>query len=368
MDIHFINLRAKLDYDHPISESRLISSVNIETDNGRVVIADELTLTCTEQDFFTYAAFYEWDKMNIKKMRIYEKGYLPKPFVQAILHMYKMKTELKDVEGEEINYMISKNMLNSAYGMAVTDIVRDIIEYENDEFSTTKPNLNEAISVYNKNKNRFLFYPWGVWVTAYARANLFSGICACGNDYIYCDTYSIKIVNPLNHMNYIESYNKQILVKLKAAADFHGLDFNDFSPLNKNGKPKPIGVWDFEGIYDEFKTIGAKRYMYRKGSTYNITIAGLNKLSAREYILQHFKNPFDALADGLNVPASHSGRLTLTYMDESCTGVVEDYQGNRAEFHEESYIHMEPSEYTLTLSDSYKAFLNKLLGVKDISW
>ena len=368
MDIKFTNLRAKLHYDHPISESRLISKVNYTTDNGRIVTADEITLTCTEQDLYVYGEFYDFDSMEILKMRVYEKGYLPKPFVQAILDLYKKKTMLKGVDGEEINYMISKNMLNSAYGMAVTDIVRDEISYVDDDFSVTKPDLNEAIKKYNNSGNRFLFYPWGVWVTAYARANLFSGIIACGNDYVYSDTDSIKILNPENHMDYIERYNEDILAKLKAAAEFHHLDFAEFSPLNKKGEPKPIGVWDYEGTYDRFKTIGAKRYMCQRGSDISITIAGLNKQSAKEYICQHFKNPFDALADGLNVSKDFSGRLTLTYVDTCCSGMVEDYLGNLSEYEELSYIHMEPSDYTLTLSDSYKDFLRLIQGYKDISW
>ena len=113
-----------VDYDHPISYSKLIDSKNVTLDNGRVVSADSITFTCTEQDFLTFTEFYDWETMTIKRFRIYEKGYLPKPFVESILELYKKKTELKDVEGEEINYMISKNMLNSAYGMAVTDICK----------------------------------------------------------------------------------------------------------------------------------------------------------------------------------------------------------------------------------------------------
>ena len=70
MDIKFTNIREKLDYDHPISESRLISCTNPVTDNGRIVIADEVILTCTEQDLYTYYEFYEWDNMEIQLMSV----------------------------------------------------------------------------------------------------------------------------------------------------------------------------------------------------------------------------------------------------------------------------------------------------------
>lgn len=73
----------------------------------------------------------------------------------AILKLYKDKTKLKDIESEYVNYMISKNMLNAGYGMMVTDIVRDEILYEDDEYSTKTPGLEEAIEKYNKSKTAF---------------------------------------------------------------------------------------------------------------------------------------------------------------------------------------------------------------------
>ena len=352
IDIELTNVVPTNDFDHPISYSKLINVESPVVDNGRIVSAKSLTITCTEQDYFVFTEFYNWDDINIKKFRVYKKGYLPTPFVKSILELYKKKTTLKDVEGEEVNYMISKNMLNSAYGMAVTDIVRDEISYENDEFSSTKPNIDEAISKYNNSKRRFLFYPWGVWVTAYSRANLFSGILACGDDYIYSDTDSIKILNPDKHWDYINAYNEQINIKLSKAAEFHRIDPSEFSPLNKKGKAKPIGVWDYEGNYDNVK----------------LTVAGVNKEKARDFLVESCSDPFDGLRDGLCVPAEYSGRLTLTYIDDPVSGEVRDYLGIVGKYNELSCIHMEPSDYTLTLSDEYRDFLNALFNIKEDSW
>ena len=109
-DVELVNITPKVDYDHPISFSKLIDVKSPIIDNGRIVSAEKLTITCTEQDFFVFLAFYNWDEIHIKRFRIYEKGYLPTPFVKSILELYKRKTTLKDVEGEEVNYMISKNI------------------------------------------------------------------------------------------------------------------------------------------------------------------------------------------------------------------------------------------------------------------
>lgn len=370
-DIKLDYVTPKVDFDHPISSSKLIKSDGVVKDNGRVISADSLIMTVTEQDFFVLEAFYNWDweSMEIYNFRIYEKAYLPTAFVKAILKFYKDKTTLKDVAEEVVNYMISKNMLNSAYGMIVTDIVRELIQYVDDSFQSTAPDLEEAIEKYNKSVKRFLFYPWGVWVTAYARANLFSGILACGNDYIYADTDSIKVLNYEQHLDYIESYNKNVEQKLQRAAEFHKIDPAEFSPLNRKGVPKMIGVWDFEGVYDRFKTVGAKRYMVEKDGKYSLTVAGVNKKKAMEYILKTYSDPFDGLEEGLVVPGEYSGRMLLDYCnDEPCFGMVQDYLGEWGEFSELSYIHMEPTTYELTYSMDYKAYTDLLLDIREDSW
>lgn len=390
-DVTLRNVYPKVDYDHPISVSKLILPKDkvakkkilngITEDNGRVVTAEIMTITMTEQDWAIFNDFYRYESLEIRKFRVYEKRFLPKPFYKAILELYKRKTVLKDVENEEINYMISKNMLNAAYGMIVTDIVRDIIEYDysNSEYlEPVKPDLEEAVGKYNSSKKRFMFFPWGVWVTAYARRNLFSGILACGEDYIYSDTDSIKILNPESHMDYINDYNFKLLSRINSTAKFLGIDPDEYSPKNKKGVQKPIGVWEYEGKYRRFKTLGAKRYMYEryekdvnpdKGrDRYILTVAGVNKKKACQYLVDKYGDPFKGFTHNLVVPKENSGRLTLTYSDWPCSGVAKDYLGNTCEFHEESFIHMEPSKYRLGMSSEYRGFLNLIYGVKEDSW
>ena len=161
-DIEFYNIRPKLYFDHPISKSKCFKAVGALEDNGRVVSAECIATTITEQDFFTIRDFYEWDSMRIGTFYRFYKSYLPTPFIKAVLKLYQDKTTLKGVEGKEIEYMRSKEMLNSCYGMAVTDIVRPEIEYIDGNWRETPTDLDTAINKYNKGKRRFLYYPWGV--------------------------------------------------------------------------------------------------------------------------------------------------------------------------------------------------------------
>ena len=363
-DIEIWGLMPKLFHEHPISRYKCPVCENAIVDNGRIVMAEHIITTITEQDFFVYTEFYTWDRIEIKNLRTYQKNYLPKNFVQSVLNLYEKKTVLKDVGGEEINYMISKNMINAAYGMMVTDPIRDELMYSDDTFYTIPKNIAEGIDRYNTNIRRFLFYPWGVWVTAYARANLFSGIIEMGNDYVYSDTDSIKSINTERHEDYFNSYNAQIIQKIEIASQYHNLDKSLFAPYTKKGKQKIIGVWDDEGVYDKFKTLGAKRYLTMKGvqSTepkYMITLAGSNKKKTMEYLVGT-GDPFGNFTDGLSIPPENSGRLILSYIDNETVGTVVDMFGSQYEYHELSSIHMEKSEYNLSMSEEFVRYLEGL--------
>ncbi|MDE7089940.1 MAG: hypothetical protein K2O54_07455, partial [Prevotella sp.] len=244
--------------------------------------------------------------------------------------------------------------------------------YTEDIFKKEKPDIISSIEKYNKNIRRFLFYPWGIWVTAYARANLFSGIIALGDDYIYSDTDSVKSLNTQDHRKYFDYYNNQIMDKIKRASEYHGIEIEKFSPLSR-GISKPIGVWEDEGEYLKFKTIGSKRYLtlrnvkYKEfeengvlvqlnGPEYVLTLAGANKLKTMGF-LRKTKKPFENFDNDLIIPSEYSGRLTLTYIDEETEGDIVDIYGTPYHYHELSSIHMEPSEYHLTMTEEYINYL-----------
>ena len=362
VDLQFTNIKTSFMYEQIISYSKCRNVKNPLINNGRIVQAETLTITCTDVDFLNIRDFYKWDSMKIGLCYIYKKDYLPKEFIKTILHLYKSKTELKGVDGKEVEYLHSKELLNSLYGMCVTSIVHDKFNFDGLQWNNQEGNLEEELQNYNTDKNRFLFYNWGVWCTAYARNNLYTAIRECKEDYIYSDTDSVKIFNADSHKKYFDAYNKWIVQKLEKCLKYHNIPLEYISPKTIKGEIKTLGVWDFDGFYTDFKTLGAKRYIFRKDNKLSITVCGLSKKSGKEFI-ESQKKPFIFFNDGMFIDCDHTGKMTHTYIDKEIENTVSDYLGNVAYYHEKSFIHLEKTDYLLSLSDMY---IKYFMGVQKL--
>ena len=362
-DIEIEDLESTFLFENYLSLSRCWGVRKAVVNNGRIVQCEHLYATITEQDYFILKKCYKWKSFKVANFIRYKKAYLPTDFVKSILKLYGDKTVLKGVDGEEVNYLKSKEMINSMYGMTVTDIVRDELTYI-EEWGKESPDFERSINKYNTDNSRFMFFPWGVWVTAYARRNLFTGIFEFKEDYIYSDTDSIKGKNMELHKDYIEKYNRTITIMLETALEFHGIDKSLIRPKTIKGIEKPLGVWDFEGTYTRFKTLGAKRYMFEKDGQINITVSGLNKKVCVPYLLNKYgKKVFENFNDELYIPPEYTGKNTHTYIDECKEGYLTDYKGVKAYYKEMSSVHLSPSDYSLSLSKEYSDYI---ANVKDI--
>lgn len=366
--VKFTNIRSTFFFEHYIPYSKCFNTKNEVVVNGRIASADTLSIVITEQDYLIIKETYDWDSMEISNFRYMSTDYLPKNFWLSILHFYKTKTELKGVKGKEVEYLVAKENVNSCYGMMVTDILREVITYDNDCWSHYPPeDLDEVIEKNNKSKKRFLYYPWGVWVTAYARRNLWTGILEFGNDYIYADTDSLKVLNREKHMDYINHYNKVTQIKLEMACRAMKVHPSVLDIKNIKGESKPLGVWTWETEdepYRKFKTLGAKRYIYAQSDGLHITIAGLSKKNGKDYLVKTYgvDGAFDAFTDTMYIPAGETGKLTHTYIDTRQVGEITDYLGVKYNYDELSSVHLEPADYQLGMT---RQFLDFIMGVQE---
>jgi len=411
--VEFKNLQTSenCNFDNYISynTTKIIKVEKPKINNGRIMSADRIIIAINEIDYKIINMNYDYDGKGqgivVFDFYISRKGYLPTNFVKSVLELYKQKTELKGITEKEVNYALYKEMLNASYGMLVTDPIQENvihgIEWKLDHSKTTA----DYIKDYDENSRRFTYYPWGIYVTSYARLYIWQGIKFLGNSYAYSDTDSLKFILSKNlderkrQLQYFEIDNMVYVSKLKKACEYHKIDFEkNCIPQNIKGESKILGTWENEGIYKYFKTLGAKRYIYVKElnekqkkeiseksiqelidkyeiPTKNIdkidknfikmyleltsTISGLSKTLGKAYLINKYKtykNIFDNFAEDLKVPVEFSGRKTHTYIDTQRHGIVTDYRGIPCEYFEKSAVHLEGAEFTLDLHD-YKTLL-----------
>ena len=327
-------------------------------------------------------------------------------------------TVAKGVADKAMEYLVSKGMINAAYGMMVTAIIRDEYLYDNDEgWEKIAADVSSQLDNYNSNFNRFLYYGWGVWVTAHARHNLFSAIIEFGEDYLYSDTDSVKGINFQDHLGYFNRYNNAVFDKLLKMCNHYNIPFERTHPLDKM-----IGVWDIEDGYIWFRSAGAKRYIYENTDhSLGLTCAGINKKMALPYLLYEYgggkeledeahqlledyntpllkRDPcafikvariayaekkgtwwkeakqwlidkrlnsqlyyepiFYIFKEGLYIPPEHTGKLTLDYIDRPLKAVLTDFFGNPAVVEEYSAVYMEPQHYYMSQAADYLRLLS----------
>lgn len=230
-------------------------------DNGRILKCESGIMNLTDIDLRIIQEQYEYDTINIQACCA-KYGYIPVPYVQTILKYFEQKENEKD----EYFYMRAKQKLNSIYGVLVTAILRDNIKYIDGNFVLEPVDKLKEIED-NKNKN-VLLYQFGVWCSARAREQLQDVINICGDDFIYCDTDSVKFKNK-KHIFEILDYNKNI----RKLAEERNIIVNN----------KVMGVWEFEGRYKQFVTLGAKKYCYKDyKDKLHLTVSGVGKKGVDE--------------------------------------------------------------------------------------
>lgn len=386
-DVYFDRITAKTDYDFYLSSSKCTHSDKgfIES-NGRVVTAEKVKTTMLSTDWEIFSKVYKMEDIKFGTCYKFKMGYLPLGIIMSTLYFYKQKTTLKGVKGREHDYMLFKEMLNSIYGMTVQDPIKDTILYSNESgwVKRRKKDFPEsyykrAINEYNKSMSRFLFYIWGVQISSYSRRDLWKGIMACGDDYVYSDTDSIKVINSEKHKKFVSEYNHKIVDKIKKCLNFYHINPGLANPADIKGKYHMLGVWDpNDGFYSYFKTLGAKRYVdiSKSDSSFEITIAGLSKSKGAHYLLaksqcEHNKNLvvdtkenvtklFNFFDDELFVPASKTGKLAHYYVDHYDGFEVKDYKGKKCFIEAGGGCLLKATDFTLSMSEGFTKFLQNI--------
>lgn len=367
--VTFVVYDAVSRYPFPyISLSKALFISDPSVDNGRVYSAASMTLTMTDVDWQIFRRCYDVESIEIVDVMMAPAEYLPAAITDPIVAMYGDKTALKGVAGQEVNYRSAKEDINGVYGSIAMDPVRTDFEFnaEGSEFVATIPTTEDALSKLNNSRSRYLFYPWAAWVTAYSRYILLMtmyDLIDAGVTVMYCDTDSIYHKPSPKAQGIIDRVNSEVRERLSTAMHYRWFYASDeevedaLAPKDIKGVRHHIGLFEVDGHYDNFKTLGAKRYAVMKGDQFKITVAGLSK-GAASYIEEN--GGMEAFVDGLTVPAEKSGRLTHTYSEETARNLITDYMGNTCRMEQRGFIHLEPSPYVLTVSDDYTRFVQRV--------
>ena len=315
--------------------------------NGRILHADCLTISMTNIDFDIVKEQYVYDEIAVEEFHYSRKGLLPKELRDTIMYYFEKKSKLKGDEEHYYEYMKSKNKLNSIYGMTVTNILNTEIEYHDGEYTEkkmTEKEMQEALDKYYKNHRSFLNYSWGVFVTAYARRELEDGLNIAGLDTIYCDTDSVKYIG--DHDKEFEAYNERVNKECEEKG------IKNYAEVN--GKRFYMGIFDKENGYDEFITLGAKKYAFLQNGKLGITVSGLSKKKGAEELekkggLRRFQR---------NEVFYNSGRTIAQYN----AAKVHDITVNGCTFSTASNLAIVDTTYTLGITDTMLDIIERLQG------
>lgn len=332
-----VRLRNKYTAVPYLALDKLITVSNPLLDNGRIISCKSAELCITDVDWKIICKQYEF-KCDVITTYKSSYGKLPEGLVNANIEFYTEKTKLKGVKGQELFYLKNKEMLNSIYGMSVQNPVkRSILFNDGGELYIEDDTYSDEELLKKAKKRAFTCYQYGVWTTALARESLEIGLDICGDDLIYCDTDSCKFIG--NHD--FSEYNSNV----QTLAIQNGLYADDISGHTHYG-----GVYEHDGVYEEFITLGAKKYAYKQNGKIHVTVSGVGKIKGAIELenaggLNAFRNGF----------VFHNCGKTESIYNDSNLGTIE-YNGRPLYITRNVYI--KEQDYTLGTTEDYQELLN----------
>ena len=353
--VKMTNVKSKL-YNHYISMSKCLSIKGGKYDNGRIIEAEEFTTIVTDVDFKLYFKCYDFDYEIIESY--YSKyDYLPIKYINFILDKYVEKTKLKNVEGSEVQYNISKQMFNALYGMTVTNNIKDDVVFDGKTFTEVELSNEKIIEMLESEKKKaFLSFSYGVWVTAWARKNLIERAIDLDDYVVYMDTDSLKIIDGYDK-NIILNYNESVKQRIKKVSKELNINIERFAPKDIKGNEHMLGLFELEKkdfqkhSYTEFITQGAKKYAYKEEvinkdtneieEKIKITVAGVPKKGKSAlHDLRDFK-------DGFVFRYEDTNKNLLFYVENQEPFMLKDYLGNEYLVSDKTGCSLMPNSYTL---------------------
>lgn len=298
-------------------------------DNGRILATKgqcEVVLTDIMWDIISEQ--YDF-KCYIKEIYCSKKGKLPEYIREVTKKYFYAKTYYKsehkrleklyginDYRTQEaaLNLLLSKQRLNSIFGMTYEDVVHNSVEFDAylNEFIPDMRHLDDAkieedIEKHYSSKARFNEMQFGAWTTEHVKKQIYEAVKLIGYDhFIYCDTDSIMYIEDDTNRGIFEQINKDIRAKAIKEEAYITID----------NERTYFGGWDEEENFIEFKFLHSKCYaLTTEAGEFCCTIAGVPKTNGKaptdpNYIIREAElcgcesmddyNKLDSYIDGFN--------------------------------------------------------------------
>lgn len=218
--------------------------------------------------------------------------------------------------------------------------------------------IDKKLQEMKESFSTLMYYGMGCYITALSRKALMD-ICLSSHEFdrdlIYSDTDSVKYTGNYDHL--FEEYNKKVYQSyLELIKKYPDLTIEMFMPEDVKGVKHPIGYYEDDGLYEEFKTLGAKKYAYRENGELHLTVSGVAKTGVTA--LKDDINNFDK---GFIWDYHTSGKLTHFYHDEQPEADIIDDEGNLYHSTYKYGIILAPTTYTLGLTDLYEKLIDDFI-------
>ena len=304
--------------------------------NGRILEAESLELCITDVDLRIIDEEYDIGKIIVLDCYKSTYGKLPQCMIDLTIDYYKRKTELKGVD--KYQYDKAKNKLNSIYGMTAQNPISIPLVYSPEEKEFAYDMDADLTKLFEEQKKTYwLPYQYGIFVTAWARYELFLGVKNVAmeagssidefSDFVYCDTDSVKFFGNADFTEYNESHKERSIHSGAYATD-------------RKGVTHYMGVFEQESDYSEFKHLGAKKYGGIVDGNMELTIAGVSKQWGAEELKE--RGGLEALENGFTF--YKAGGLNAQYND---IPAIDEWAVDGHKLKITSNVYLYESEYTV---------------------
>lgn len=321
-----------------IPTAKCVRYEQAKKDNGRILEAKLVEIVLNDIDFNIVEYQYKWNRLEILEGYKANYGPLPQGIIDCNIKYFRDKTELKGVAGQEMQYMKSKNLLNSIYGMSCQNPAKALLLFDDCLYNEDQTYTEEQL-LQRARRRAFTVYQFACWTTAHARASLEEGIKLCGDNLLYVDTDCCKHLGKVD----FSAYNE----KQKEAALRSGLYATD-----KHGVIHYGGVYEPDSSFTSFVTLGAKKYAYidDRGELH-LTVSGVGKKRGAAAL---------AAAGGLS-------EFRPSFVFHNCGKTASVYNdGNYGEIEIDGHklnitrnVVIEEKDYTLDITEDYGSLLKE---------